>query len=136
MNPRTHLMALLVIILWSKNKENTNNFEILHPRGTPTVGKYQHYLHGSGFLGSESSVYENSHATEVKCSHFPQKSSISHGKRSEMNVKAAEIQSFLATIPHFPAETTFDQSFFTIQMSLGVSQSKIFHENESRKILL
>jgi hypothetical protein len=30
----------------------------------------------------------------------------------------------------------FDQSSFPIQMSLGVFQSKIFHGNESRKILL
>jgi hypothetical protein len=35
------------------------------------------------------------------------KTLISYRKRSEMNVKAAEIQSFPATLPHFPAETTF-----------------------------
>jgi hypothetical protein len=29
-----------------------------------------------------------------------------------MNVKAAEIQSLPATIPHFPAETTFQSNFF------------------------
>jgi hypothetical protein len=50
---------------------------------------------------------ENSYATEVKCSNIPQKSKISYRKRREMNVKAAENQNFPATIPHFPAATTF-----------------------------
>jgi hypothetical protein len=59
------------------------------------------------FWGVKSSGCENLHATEVKCSSTPQKSLISYRKRSAMNVKAAEIQSFPATIPHFPAETTF-----------------------------
>jgi hypothetical protein len=39
-----------------------------------------------------------------------------------MNVKAAEIQRFPATISHFPA--LFDQSSFIIQMSLGVFRAK------------
>jgi hypothetical protein len=64
------------------------------------------------FWGVKSSGCENSHVTEVKCSNIPQKSLISSRKRSEMNVKAAEIQSFLATIPYFPAETTFWSKFF------------------------
>jgi hypothetical protein len=55
------------------------------------------------FWGVKSSGCENSHATEVKCTNIPQK----YRKRSKMNVKAAKIQSFSATIPHFPAETTF-----------------------------
>jgi hypothetical protein len=50
-----------------------------------------------------------------------------------MNVKAAEIQSFPATIPHFPAETTFDQSSFTIQMSLGVFRAKFPMEMKAAK---
>jgi hypothetical protein len=58
------------------------------------------------FWGMKSSGCENSHATEVKCSNMPQKS-YSYRKRSEMNVKAAEIQSFPATIPHLPAEKIF-----------------------------
>jgi hypothetical protein len=51
------------------------------------------------FWGVKSSGCENSHAIEVKCSNIPLKSNISYRKRSEMNVKIVEIQSFPATIP-------------------------------------
>jgi hypothetical protein len=87
------------------------------------------------FWGVKSSRCENSHATEVKCSNIPQKSKISYRKRSEKHVKAADNPKFPVSIPHFPAETIFDQSSFTTQMSLGVFQCKITHENENRKIL-
>jgi hypothetical protein len=53
-----------------------------------------------------------------------------------MNVKAAKVQSFPASIPHFPAETTFWSKFFHNTDVLEVFQSKISHETESRKILL
>jgi hypothetical protein len=62
------------------------------------------------FWGVKISGCENSHATEVKCSNIPQ---IFHTeKEAKWTSKPQKIQNFLASIPHFPAETTFWSKFF------------------------
>jgi hypothetical protein len=53
-----------------------------------------------------NSGFENSHASEVKCSNIPQKGKISYRKRSEMNVKAAEN-------PKFPGDHSSFISFLS-----------------------
>jgi hypothetical protein len=59
------------------------------------------------FCGVKSSGFENSHATEVKCSTSPQKSYISYRKRSEMNVEAAENPKFSGHHSSFPSISDF-----------------------------
>jgi hypothetical protein len=59
------------------------------------------------FWGVKSSGYENSHATEVKCSNIPQNSYISYRKRSEMNVKATENLKLSGYHSSFPSRNDF-----------------------------
>jgi hypothetical protein len=73
----------------------------------------------------KSSGCEKSLATEVKCSNIPQKSKF----RRKSKV-------FRLPFQISQQKRLFDQSSFTIQMSLGVFQNKIAHGNESCKILL
>jgi hypothetical protein len=64
------------------------------------------------FWGVKSSGCDNSLATELKCSNIPQKSQISYQKEVKWTWKPQKIQKFPASIPHFPAETTFGSKLF------------------------
>jgi hypothetical protein len=58
--------------------------------------------------------------------------------KKKRNERQSRRQSKVFRLPFLISQQKrfFDQSSFTIQMSLGVFQSKISHGNESRKILL
>jgi hypothetical protein len=103
-----------------------------------TVEKYQHYLHGRGLLGSEKQwLWElTCYVQKWNAQIFLRKAQFHTEKEAKWTSELQKIHSFPATISHFPAETTFWSKLFHNQMSLGVFQSKIFHGNESRKILL
>jgi hypothetical protein len=58
-------------------------------------------------------------------------------QKRKRNERQSREESKIFRLPFLISQQkVFDQSFFTIQMSLGVFQSKISHGNESRNILL
>jgi hypothetical protein len=94
------------------------------------LGKYQHYLQGSGLLGGEKQwLCEMLKHSSEKLNFIPKK------KRNE---RQSRRKSKVFRLPFLISQQKrlFDQSSFTIQMSLGGFQSKISHGSESRKILL
>jgi hypothetical protein len=79
----------------------------------PTVGKYQHYLHESGLLGSEKQwLWEFTCYRSEMLKHSSEKFNFHFEKEAKWTSKPQKIQSFPATIPHFPAEMTFWSKFF------------------------
>jgi hypothetical protein len=87
--------------------------------------------------GVKSSGCENSHAAEVKCSNIPQKK-LNFILKKKRNERQSRRKSKVFGLPFLISQQKrlFDQSSFTIQMSLEVFQRKISHGNESCKILL
>jgi hypothetical protein len=80
------------------------------------------------FWGVKSSGCENSHVTEVKYSNIPQKSIPKKKRNKRQSRKKSKV--FRPPFPISQQKRLFDQSSFTIQMSLGVFQSKISHGND------
>jgi hypothetical protein len=78
---------------------------------THTVENNRYYLHESNTFGDfwevKSSGCENPHATEVKCLNIPLKAKFHTKKEAKWTSKPQKIQNLPASIPHFPAETTF-----------------------------
>jgi hypothetical protein len=88
--------------------------------------------------GVESSGCDNSHATEMKYVLKHSSEKLNFIPKKKRNERKSRRKSKVFRLPFLISQQKrlFDQSSFTIQMSLGVYQSKISHGNESRKILL
>jgi hypothetical protein len=100
------------------------------------VENYQHYLHGSGLMESESSNCENSPATEEMLKHSSEKLNFILKKKRYERQSRRKSKVFRLPFLISQQKRLFDQNSFTIQMSLGVFMSKNSHENESREIFI
>jgi hypothetical protein len=99
------------------------------------VGKYQHYLDGSGLLGSEKQwlwVWEFTCNRSEMLKHSSEK--LNFIPKKKRNERQSRRISKMFRLPFLISqqERLFDQNSFTIQMSLEVFQS---NGNGSRKIL-